>query len=79
LDGISQARAFTYTTSSGGKDPGAAGSRQILEGWEALLKEALAPHADDLSAGAQPVCDFLVGKALVRQEDHLCPNNLIIR
>ena len=71
--------AFTRTTTSGGKDPGPAGSRQILQGYESLLEESLAPHADDLSACTEPVGNFLVGEALVRQENHLRSNNLIIR
>jgi hypothetical protein len=71
--------ALTRTTSSGGKDPGASGSWAVIEAAEALLEEALTPHADDFASGGEAVCDQVVREAQVSQKDHLCPDDLIIR
>jgi hypothetical protein len=71
--------ALTRTTTSGGKDPGAAGSGTVLESGKSFLEEALAPEANDLSARAEAICDLVVRQTLVRQEDHLCSGHLIIR
>src|SRR5229473_43599 len=79
LAGSSQAMALTRTTSSGGKDPGASGSWAVIETPEALLEEALSPHADDLPSCGEVVCDSVIGEALVSQQDHLGADDLIIR
>src|SRR6266851_5647637 len=79
LAGSSQAMALTRTTTSGGKDPGASGSWAVIETPEALLEEALSPHADDLASCGEVVCDSVIGEALVSQQDHLGADDLIIR
>src|SRR5260370_6277425 len=62
--GNSQARARTCTTTSGGKDPGAARARAFLQAREALLEKALAPQADHFAPGRQRRGDLIVGQAL---------------
>lgn len=63
VQGNSQARAFTSTTVSGGKERGPAAPREFLEAGEAFLEEALPPFADDLSRCIEPVGDLIVGEA----------------
>src|SRR3990170_581103 len=41
--GSSQAMAFTWTTSSGGENPRAAGAGELVKPRQALLKDPLAP------------------------------------
>jgi len=77
--GSSQAKALTWTTTSGGENGRAPGSRFISQTSEAFLKEALAPFADDLSRDRQGGADLVVGQALSRQEDHLRAHDFIIR
>jgi hypothetical protein len=71
--------ALTRTTSSGGEDPGASGSWAVIEAAEAMLEEALSPHADDFAPGGEAVRDQIVRQPLMSQKDHLCPDDLIIR
>ena len=54
--GISQARALTATTTSGGKPPRAARPGLVAETGEAPFEESLAPLADDLSRCVE-ACD----------------------
>jgi hypothetical protein len=71
--------ASTCTTTSGGKNPGAAGPGKILEPGKALLEKTFAPQANDLSARAEAISDLVVGQTLVREKDHLGSYHLIIR
>ena len=59
--GISQARALTATTTSGGKPPRAARPGLVAETGEAPFEESLAPLADDLSRCVEAFADHLVG------------------
>src|SRR5712691_881481 len=79
LAGSSHAMALTRTTSSGGEDPGASGSWAVVETPQALLEEALAPHAYDFASCAEGLCDLVIGEAPVGQEDHLRAEDLEIR
>lgn len=77
--GSSQARALTCTTSSGGKNPGAAGARQFLKASEALFEETLPPHADNLAPGVEPGGNLIVGQALGGKQDHSGADDFKIR
>src|SRR3990172_9033163 len=77
--GSSHARALTWTTNSGGKTPRAAGAGVLLKPRQALLEESLPPFPDDLPANIQEGCDLIGGESLGRQEDHLGPQDMIIR
>ena len=79
LAGNSHAMALTRTTSSGGEDPGPSGSWAVVETTEALLEEALAPHARDFASRAEVLCDLVIGEAPMSQEDHLGAEDLEIR
>src|SRR5437867_4229451 len=79
VQGNSQARAFTSTTVSGGKERGPSAAREFLEAGEALLKEALPPFADDLSRCIESLGDLIVGEAGSGIEDDLGPDNVSIR
>ena len=59
--GISQARAFTAKTTSGGKPPRAARPGLVAETGEAPFEDSLAPLADDLSRCVEAFADHLVG------------------
>jgi hypothetical protein len=50
------------TTTLGGKAGRTASTRPLFEAGEALLKEALAPLADDLSRDIQPGGDLVVAE-----------------
>jgi hypothetical protein len=76
---LSQARAFTSTTVSGGKERGSSAAREFLEAREALFKETLPPFANDLSRGIESVGDLIVGEAGSGIEDDLGPDNISIR
>jgi hypothetical protein len=69
--GNSHAMALTRTTSSGGENPGASGSWAVIQTPEALLEEALTPHADDFTSCRESVRDFIIREAIVSQENHL--------
>ena len=79
MDGNSQANALTWTTRSGGKNPGAAGAGTFLQSSNALLKESLAPHADDLTAGVETGSDLVVREALGGKQNHFGADDLKIR
>jgi hypothetical protein len=65
--GRSQAMRFTSTTTSGGKAGRPPASWFFVEAGQAVLEEALAPLADDLSRGIQAGRDGLVGERLGRE------------
>jgi hypothetical protein len=67
------------TTSSGGKNPGAAGPGNFLKSGESLLEKPLAPLRDDVPVGAELPGDVIVLPASCRKQDHLGPLNLKIR
>jgi hypothetical protein len=77
--GNSQARALTWTTSSGGENPRAAGARLLVKPRKALLEEPLSPLPHDLPSNIQAGGDLIGGQPLGRQKDHLGPDNMIIR
>jgi hypothetical protein len=70
---------LTCTTSSGGKNPGAARAREFLQASEPVFEETLAPHADDLAPGVEPSGDLIVGQALGGKQDHSGADHLGIR
>ncbi len=70
LDGSSQARALTCTTSSGGKSRGATRTSPLFQPGKALGKEALAPRRDHFTAGIEAGGDLVVGHALGGVKDH---------
>jgi hypothetical protein len=71
FSGNSQARAFTSTTTSGGKSPGPPRSRTVLQPLEALPEEALSPLAHHLPPRVEASSDLVVGKSLAGEKDHL--------
>jgi hypothetical protein len=70
VEGNSQAMALTCTTTSGGKNRGAARTWSLLQAWQALVKEAFAPKTNDVAAHRQRGGDFVIGQTLRRQKDH---------
>src|SRR4030042_896503 len=77
--GSSQARAFTSTTTSGGKKIRPTPARAFLQAAQALLAEPFPPLADDLPGQIQTCGDLLVFQALGRQQDDLRPDDVTIR
>jgi len=63
--------ALTCTTSSGGKNPGSAGTLAVFQAGQAFFEETFSPAADDLASRAETVGDLIIGEALVSEEDHL--------
>jgi hypothetical protein len=51
----------------------------ILQARQALLEKALAPQAYDFAPGMKARRDLVVAQAVGSEEDHLGPNDLIIR
>jgi hypothetical protein len=70
---------LTCTTSSGGKNPGAARARQFVQAGEAVFEETLPPHADDLAPGVESGGDLIVGQAFGGKQDHSGADDLEIR
>jgi hypothetical protein len=70
---------LTWTTSSGGKRPGATRAGTFLEPGQTLLEEAFAPHAYDLAAGIETSGDLVVGQALSGEQNHLGAKHLEVR
>jgi hypothetical protein len=62
--------ALTCTTSSGGKNPGSAGSFRVFQACQSFLEEPLSPAADDLTSRTEPLGDLVIGEALLGEEDH---------
>ena len=77
--GNSHAKAFTCTTSSGGKSPGATRTRPLLQTCQSFLEKALAPHADDFTPGIEAVCNPVVRKPFGSEQNHSGPHHLEIR
>jgi hypothetical protein len=66
--GNSQAIALTCTTSSGGKNPGAAGALAVLQTCQTFFEESFSPAADDLASSAEAIGNLIVRKALRSEE-----------
>jgi len=77
--GSSQARAFTATTISGGKDTRPALPREFLKASQALLEEAVAPLADDLAGRIEPRPDLVVTQTARGVQHDLGPDYVSIR
>jgi hypothetical protein len=77
--GSSQARAFTATTTAGGKDARPALAWEFLQAGKTLLEETLTPLAHDLARCIEPACDLIVGQSLRGIEDDLGANHVSIR
>jgi hypothetical protein len=67
--GSSQASALICTTTSGGKNPGAAGSGSFLQAGEAFIEEAFAPEADHVSTDRERRADLIVGPTFGGKEN----------
>src|SRR3970040_1085829 len=59
--GSSQARAFTATTTPGGKPGGPPAAGGLLQPPQAVLAEPLPPFADDLAGGVHARRDGIIG------------------
>jgi hypothetical protein len=70
---------LTCTTTSGGESPGSTRASLILQSSEALFEKALAPQAHDFAPRMQARRDLVVAQAIGGEEDHLGPDDLIIR
>src|SRR2546427_12878381 len=79
VQGNSQARAFTSTTVSGGKERGPSTAGKFLQAKEPCFKEALAPLADDLARGIESLGDLIVGEPSRGIENNLGSDNISIR
>jgi hypothetical protein len=66
-------------TTSGGKSPGAARARELVQAFEALFEKPLAPQPDNFAWRIETVSDLIVFQALGSQEHYLCPLHLKIR
>ena len=77
--GGSQAKARTWTTSSGGKGPRATGTGEFLKASQAALEEALAPQADDFAAGVEAAGDGVIAEVLGGEQDHPGASDLKVR
>jgi hypothetical protein len=72
---LSRAGALHAATGPGGKGGRPSGSRFIHQPGRALLKESLAPLADDLARDREAGGNFVIAAALSGQEDNLGPEN----
>jgi hypothetical protein len=63
----------------GGKAGWSPASRLLFEAREALVKEAVAPFADNLPRGIQARRDDIVGETLGGQQDQLRADDVSIR
>jgi hypothetical protein len=77
--GHSHAIRFTSTMTLGGKAGWSPAARLLLEAREALVKEAVAPLADNLPRRIQALRDDIVGEALGGQQDQLRADDVAIR
>jgi len=66
------------TTSSGGKDPGAARARALFEPRESFTEEALAPQAHDIATHRKRGGDLVIRAALGGEQDHLGAEYFVI-
>jgi hypothetical protein len=67
--------ALTSTTNSGGKNPGSARARPLVEPAQALLEEPLTPHAYDFAPVIEPLRNLVVGKTFSSKQNHLGTHN----
>jgi hypothetical protein len=67
------------TTASGGKAGRSPAPRPLFEARQPVNTEATAPFAGDLASHAELSRDLIIAKALARQENNLCPNDIAIR
>jgi hypothetical protein len=67
------------TTTLGGKAGRTASPLLLFEAGEALLEEALAPLADNLSGGVQPGGDLVIPEAFRGVEHDPSPDDIPIR
>src|ERR687892_723987 len=79
VTGNSHAMAFTCTTTSGGKNRGAARPGSLLQSWQSLMEEPLAPETDHIASDVQGCADFIIGSSLCSQQNHLGAQDLEIR
>jgi hypothetical protein len=77
--GRSQAIRFTSTMTLGGKAGWTPAARLLVEAREAVLEEAMAPLADDLSWRIQPRANLVVVETSGREEHDLGANHITIR
>jgi len=77
-DGGSQATAFTWATSSGGKTARAAQPRSVLKPRKPLLEEASSPASDHLRVDLEACTDLHVGQPLGGVEDELGALDLLV-
>ena len=75
----SHAIRLISTTTLGGKAGWAPAARLLIEAGEALVEEAVAPLADNLSWGIQARRDDIVGQASRCQQDELRSDDVPIR
>src|SRR5436309_8802272 len=73
--GSSHARALIWTTTSGGKKPGAARARSLLQAVQAFVEEPFAPQTDHVASHRQRGRDGVVGPPVGGQQDHLGPED----
>src|SRR5450631_2523468 len=77
--GSSHASALTCTTTSGGKSPWSARASLIFQARQAVFEKALAPQAHDFASRMQARSNLVVAPTFGGEEDHLGPDDLIIR
>jgi len=77
--GHSHAIRFTSTMTLGEKAGWSPAARLLIEAREALVKEAVAPLADNLPRRIQALRDDIVGEALGGQQDQLRADDVAIR
>ena len=77
--GSSQARAFTATTTLGGKAGRSPDARPLFKADETFLEEPLAPLADDLPRGIEASADLIVAQAVGGIKGDLGANDIPIR
>src|SRR2546422_9428717 len=73
--GSSHARALIWTTTSGGKKPGAARAGALLQAVQAFMEEAFAPETDHVASDRERGGDRVVGPPLGGKQDHLGPED----
>jgi hypothetical protein len=77
--GNSQASALTWTTSSGGKNPGTTRAGTLVQTGQPLFEEALSPHAHNFATGVEARSDLIIGQALGGKKNHPGAEDLKIR
>src|SRR5207244_4694651 len=73
--GSSHARALIWTTTSGGKKPGAARAGALLQAVQAFVEEPFSPQTDHVASHRQRGRDGVVGPPVGGQQDHLGPED----